>query len=398
MVFNRLAPINYITFEDSHMMELVSYHYGDVETITNNTIASGSIDGNSDTAIEEVLFADNLPIPAHNLANGSSFTAKGARAVNYRLYVDTLWEIDSAIVSSGYNVFSVSYLPHKSLSWTVLASVAGNIWESESTDKTVFDYDETSGKWYADFTAPNTCRYIKLIFRAASGESVNWELFVKSDSTVYKPIGITTTQCASVTQFPANASPQTDWFTYNPFITKFNEFVYFTSFTSIAGNQSMGRSGGFYDDRNLSEITFPNSLTVLGERSLYNAPIISVNAENITSIARRSFYNSALTSLVLPSIVSIGTNSITSNSLLRYVELGENVTTLNTNFGSVVTIVCRATTPPTFVSGFNFAALYVPSDSLDTYKSTSNISDKASKIYAIEGTWYENNHSLDPNA
>lgn len=110
----------------------------------------------------------------------------------------------------------------------------------------------------------------------------------------------------------------------------------------------------------------------------------------------RGFFNycSSLKRLVLPSIVYY--NGITDYDKadlapLTMVDLGAGLTYSNGNGGRGFTTDCvfvvRAKTPATFNSLTTIAInkLFVPADSVDTYKSASVWSKVASKTYAIGG-------------
>ena len=112
----------------------------------------------------------------------------------------------------------------------------------------------------------------------------------------------------------------------------------------------------------------------------------------LTSIPNNAFNNcTSLTSLVIPEgITTIGTDAFRSCSSLISVDLPSTLTSIS-NYafaGSAnnITITCRATTPPTMgtVVFQNIYRIYVPSSSVDTYKSASGWSGNASKIFAIQ--------------
>lgn len=403
MMFNRVIPIEYFEFADNRMNEIISFLFGDCKTITNDTLYSGTINGNDNTEVETVLFADNRYYQHRISSKGKSINAVNPRTVNYRLYIDNLWDIDSTTsASSTDEVFSVSAMQTKNKAdYTSLISILGDAWTAEKASPTVFTYDSTLNKWYVDFTTTTFCRYIKIIVRAAVGQSINWSLFVKEDSTVYKPIGITLTQIQAVTALDPVAnnisSYRSSSFGYNPYLTSFNEFQYFNNCTAITGNYSGGNTGGFISCSNFQSIVLPNSLAHIGDSSFFGTPISSLNLENITYLGRRWCYTGThITSLYLPSLET--TASEWQNAALTYVDIGENATNLQkVLLGNSCVLVCRATTPPTVTANVTAKALYVPAASVDTYKTTTYWSNVASKTYAIEGSYYENHHELDPN-
>ena len=125
-------------------------------------------------------------------------------------------------------------------------------------------------------------------------------------------------------------------------ISKFDEISYFTSVTSLVAN-AFFLSG-------LTEITIPSNITVIGESALRGC--------------------SSLVSVTLPSTIT---------------QLGQSVFRENS---ALTTVTVLGTTPPTlgsqaFNSSIN-AKIYVPSSSVDTYKSAAGWSAYASRIFAIE--------------
>jgi hypothetical protein len=84
------------------------------------------------------------------------------------------------------------------------------------------------------------------------------------------------------------------------------------------------------------------------------------------------------------------TNAFYSTTHLATINIGSNVTRLPNYFAYLSpskTITCYATTPPTYgTSSFNntyVTKIYVPSESVETYKAASGWSTHASKIEAI---------------
>lgn len=130
----------------------------------------------------------------------------------------------------------------------------------------------------------------------------------------------------------------------------------------------------FYNCTNLSNITIPSTVTGIGNSVFENC--------------------SKLASIDLPNgLVSIGGSTFKNCSSLTSLTIG----TVFDHFGqepfyncsSLQSITIKATTPPTLLFGGTFDSsnnypIYVPSESVETYKTASGWSTYASRIFAIE--------------
>ena len=121
----------------------------------------------------------------------------------------------------------------------------------------------------------------------------------------------------------------------------------------------------------LTSITIPNSVTTIDRGGLSFTGLIDVVLPNsVTSIGKEAFMScSALTSVTIP-------NSVTHIGDIAF----ENCT-------SLTSITVNASTPPT-LGGYAFDAtnncpIYVPAESVDTYKAATNWSTYSSRIQAI---------------
>ena len=140
--------------------------------------------------------------------------------------------------------------------------------------------------------------------------------------------------------------------------------------------------GSFKDFKLFSEITF----------------------QNVTAVARQAFRGSTISKIKLPSVETMeassnyeGIFSFCPNLVL--VDLGENCSSIgNESFGrgvgtsgNNITIICRASTPPTLGGAFfgytvvNAAieGIYVPDESIEAYKTATNWSAYANKILPL---------------
>lgn len=133
-------------------------------------------------------------------------------------------------------------------------------------------------------------------------------------------------------------------------------------------------SSCFKSCRNLQEINLPNSITAIASEAFYScSKIVSINLPNLlTSLPSEVFrYCTSLTSIDIPSgITSIGSSAFDSCI-------------------SLMSITCRATIPPTLSNNNVFynvpsaCLIYVPSESVETYKSAQYWSARADYIQAI---------------
>ena len=127
---------------------------------------------------------------------------------------------------------------------------------------------------------------------------------------------------------------------------------------------------------NLTSIILPSGITSIGEYAF-------MGCENLTSIN-------------IPSgVTSIGANAFNVCTSLPSIDLPSTLTDIGMqafySCSHLTSIICRATTPPTlgtFALGNVPAncAIYVPAESVDTYKAASGWSDRANYIQAIPTT------------
>ena len=115
---------------------------------------------------------------------------------------------------------------------------------------------------------------------------------------------------------------------------------------------------------------------------------------NIDKIPSRCFYDCfSLTSITIPySVTEISYDAFYSCSKLKNISIPSNVTSIGNralrNCSGLTSITVEATTPPTLsedsvFDGTNNCPIYVPSQSVDAYKSATNWSTYASRIKAI---------------
>jgi len=148
-------------------------------------------------------------------------------------------------------------------------------------------------------------------------------------------------------------------------------------------------------------VNLPNSLTNLGVSTFSGCTSLSsINIPtSVTTIGSGAFYNCThLTSIDIPnSVTSIGVSAFSNCSSATTLTVGSGVTVIG-NYAfkycsNLTSITIYAATPPSLgysqVSGTNVfnntnnCPIYVPSASVDTYKSASGWSTYASRIQAI---------------
>ena len=139
----------------------------------------------------------------------------------------------------------------------------------------------------------------------------------------------------------------------------------------LAGATSIG-SWVFYNCKNLTSITIPNSVTSIGSYAIRDC--------------------SSLTSIAIPnSVTSIESYGIYYCQQLTRVTIGNGITHIGEfAFGyciSLTNITIHATTPPTLDNANAFlntnCPIYVPVQSLNAYKTATNWSSLASRIQPI---------------
>lgn len=156
-------------------------------------------------------------------------------------------------------------------------------------------------------------------------------------------------------------------FAENATIQTFNEFRFFTGLPFLGG-------GMFKNCTSLSEITLPN---------------------NISSIRSGFLSYTAIKKLIIPEgYIEISSEMVAYDTVLELVDLPSTLVALGTGInrqGSLYfRLICRAVTPPTFDGAWwdnsykgKPIAIYVPDESVDTYKTASGWSKSSSLIHSL---------------
>lgn len=161
----------------------------------------------------------------------------------------------------------------------------------------------------------------------------------------------------------------------------------------------------FYGRTNLAITELPKTLTYIGKQAFCNCTYLNITEVWGTQKKTTSSYVEIQSSCFfgcnhLNTIKIININNpknlplqlddycFKSCTRLEIVDLPSNTKAMSDyvfqSCTSLKTLICRATTPPTIYStafsGVTFDVIYVPDNSLDTYKSASNWSKFASKM------------------
>jgi hypothetical protein len=198
-------------------------------------------------------------------------------------------------------------------------------------------------------------------------------------------------------------------FRFNPSLTTVN-FQSNNTLTTIGNNV-------FDSCTNLSSITIPSSVTSIGDNAFNSCSSLTsiVIPSGVISIGSATFRNcSSLTSIDIPdSVTSLGQQIFLNCSSLTSCTIGNGVTNISnfafqgcssltsinipsgvTNIGNafngctgLTSVTVKAATPPTLdgiaFNNTNNCPIYVPSESVETYKAASGWSNYASRIQAI---------------
>ena len=168
------------------------------------------------------------------------------------------------------------------------------------------------------------------------------------------------------------------------------------TYTVTALDAGSYTSGPFYSTRStLVSISIPKTISSIANYSFYGTAltkIIFAEDSQLTSIGISAFESCrSLASITIPNTVTnIGMYAFRFCNSLTSLVIPENVATIGQSAfdscGSLTNITVLATTPPTLgynVFSSNVTNIYVPAESVETYKSASGWSSYANIISAI---------------
>ena len=166
-----------------------------------------------------------------------------------------------------------------------------------------------------------------------------------------------------------------------------------TSVTIGNGVTSIG-DYAFFECNSLTSVTIPDSVTSIGDSAFRECTsLTSITIPNsVTSIGDSVFeYCDSLTSVTIPdSVTEIGNFAFYNCDSLTSVTIGNGVTEIgNVAFGfcdSLKEVYCKPTTPPRgglamFDNNASGRKIYVPTESVEAYKSASYWWDYSGKIF-----------------
>lgn len=215
MMFNKALPPVYLSFEDSRFWEICCYNWGDVEEVT-GSVDTGTLNCNGTSlVISDYVFASCLEAPARVLSNRTNFTRKSAAARQFVVDIDFGTNTPFESIASDAVVIEVKQYGKDTTSIVTLIS--------ETKDNITIANNKVS---LSITTSTAACQYITVAVLADNNITASWTLSMASGSVIYRPVGITQTQCSAVTSTG-------DQFRKNRLVVAMDEWVYFTSTTKF---------------------------------------------------------------------------------------------------------------------------------------------------------------------
>lgn len=151
--------------------------------------------------------------------------------------------------------------------------------------------------------------------------------------------------------------------------------------------------GAFNGESCLSYVELPSGLTKIGNGAFNQACFTAITIPNsVTTLGSAFLQCRHLKSIIIPSgVTKISYMTFTSCNSLSAITIPSGVTSIGMmafeNCSGLTSITCNAVTPPSLGSdafkNTNNCPIYVPAQSLSTYKSASGWSQYASRIQPI---------------
>ena len=176
----------------------------------------------------------------------------------------------------------------------------------------------------------------------------------------------------------------------------FGAFSQCHSLTSVTIPDSVTSIGNraFYECWNLTGITIPSGVTSIGYSAFEECTELThiTIPDSVTSIGKAAFLHTKITVITIPTgVTSINASTFNACDYLTSVTIPSGVTSIgNKAFyycNSLTSMTIYAATPPTLgtdaLKYTNNCPIYVPSSSVNTYKSASGWSTYSSRIQAI---------------
>lgn len=170
------------------------------------------------------------------------------------------------------------------------------------------------------------------------------------------------------------------------------------SITTVTAEDLAGvtaiKNFAFWRQGNLTSLQIPDSVTTIGERACQHCTSLTnvTFGSGLTSIGYEAFASSGITSISIPNnVTTISSYAFGECSSLVSVIVGTGVTRIYTGAfrinHALASVVVMATTPPVIDNNVfydtNNCPIFVPSGSVNTYKTASNWASYSSRIQAI---------------
>lgn len=166
---------------------------------------------------------------------------------------------------------------------------------------------------------------------------------------------------------------------------------------TVVFDEDIASFGAAFYESEVDDLEIPPVETI-EDQAFYNCPFLSkiVIPNTVQTISYQAFYNcNGITEVIFqnePSINEIGEQAFYSCDNLSEITIPSTVTEIGSSAfldcSKLLDVTILATTPPTlgnnvFDNNANGRKIYVPAESLNTYKAASGWSDYANDIYAL---------------